>query len=168
MKYQVRIDDSHFDVEVDGEPPHFRVQVDGRPLQVDAAPLDDAVWSLLVDGTSFLSHIVACGGGTYEVSIGGKVARLEVLDELSAMAQKMKSPHQSSSFVLKAPMPGLVVRLCVQVGATVEVGTPLVIMEAMKMQNELASEVRGVVREVHIGTGTAVDSGTPLVAIEAD
>lgn len=168
MKYRVRYKDQSFDVEVAGDPPYYEVRIDGRPVRVDAAVLDnEAVMSLLVDGASVLGHVVPAGSGTYDVSIGGKVARLEVLDELSSMAQHMKSAADAGLFVLRAPMPGLIVRICVEVGQEVELGTPLVIMEAMKMQNELASEAKGIVREVRVLREQAVESGADLVVIES-
>ena len=72
-----------------------------------------------------------------------------------------------SRFVLAAPMPGLVVELRVAPGDAVQVGQPLVVMEAMKMQNELVSEAPGVVREVRVRLQQAVESGTELVVIES-
>lgn len=69
--------------------------------------------------------------------------------------------------LVKAPMPGRVVRVLVQVGQAVERGAPLVIVEAMKMENELLAVAAGVVRVVHVGEGVAVESGQALVELEA-
>ena len=171
MKYQVRHRGRELAVEIDGEPPHYVLHIDGRRRSVDATTLGDrSLLSVLLDHASYLAHVVPVDGtpGHYEVSIGGKHARFHVLDELAAMAQQMHAPAASGRVVVHSPMPGLVVDVRVQPGDVVRPGSPLVVVEAMKMQNELASEVTGTVREVHAQVNQAVDSGAALVVIEAD
>jgi biotin carboxyl carrier protein len=70
--------------------------------------------------------------------------------------------------VVKAPMPGLVLRLEVEVGQRVEPGTGVVVLEAMKMENEIKAQGSGVVAAIHVEAGQAVDKGTPLVEIRED
>ena len=171
MKYTVQAERRKFVVEVDGEPPHYSVCIDGRRLAVDAARLgDESLLSLLVDHAAFLAHVVPVAGrpGLYDVSSGGKVARLEVQDELTALAQQLHAPDARGRFVLHAPMPGLVVEVRVRPGDRVQAGVPLVVMEAMKMQNELGSETAGIVREVLARVDQAVESGAPLLVVEPD
>jgi len=67
--------------------------------------------------------------------------------------------------VVKAPMPGLVVRVEVSAGQVVEVGESLVVVEAMKMENELRAAHQGVVEAVHVKAGDRVEKGTPLVTL---
>ena len=171
MKYRVRHQGREFAVEVDGEPPRYALRIDGRPVMVDASTLGDrSLLSVLFDHQSYLAHVVPLPGapGHFEVSIAGKHARFHVLDELAAMAQQMHAPAAAGRIVVQSPMPGLVVDVRVRPGDAVQPGTPLVVVEAMKMQNELTSEVLGTVREVHAQVNQAVDSGAALVVIEAD
>jgi biotin carboxyl carrier protein len=170
MKYSVQVQGRDFQVEVDGEAPLYRVVIDGTPFQVDAANMgDDSVLTMLVDQVSVLAHtrVADARRGLYDVAIGGQYRRLEVLDELTSATQRATGTEKSGRFVLEAPMPGLVVAVQVQPGDRVELGTPLVVMEAMKMQNELLSEAAGVVREVRARVGQAVESGVELVVIDA-
>jgi biotin carboxyl carrier protein len=169
MKYSVQVQGRAFTVDIDGEAPRYRLTIDGRTFQVDAANLgDDALLTMLLDHESLLAHtrLADVQRGLVDVSIGGKYRRLEVLDELTAVTQHAAGPAQLGRFVLAAPMPGLVVAIHVEPGEIVQAGTPLVVMEAMKMQNELLSERDGVVREVRVQLHQAVDSGAELVVIE--
>ncbi len=171
MKYEVRVGDKCFDVEIDGVSPRYTVRIDGRALELDAERLGDpSLLSILLDNDSYLAHAVPLDArrGQLGVSISGKYARLEVLDPLAVLAEQMHAATAGDSYVLEAPMPGLVVDVHVAPGDRVEVGTPLLVIEAMKMQNELASEVAGTVREVRARVREPVESGAPLVAIEAD
>jgi biotin carboxyl carrier protein len=170
MKYSVRVKEREYRVEIEGEPPRYRITIDGNPFLVDATNLgDDALLTMLLDNESLLAHtrVADARRGFVDVSIGGKYRRLEVLDELTSATQHASDKDHRGRFVLEAPMPGLVVALRVQPGESVRVGSPLVVMEAMKMQNELVSEVEGIVREVRVRVQQAVESGTELVVIEA-
>lgn len=170
MKYVVRTGGRDYQVEIDGQPPHYRIAIDGESFQVDAADLGDAsMLTMLLDHRSVLAHtrIADARRGLVDVSIDGKSRRLEVLGELASAVQSATGADRAGRFVLEAPMPGLVVTLRVRPGDAVKSGTPLVVMEAMKMQNELTSELDGTVREVRVAVGQAVESGAELVVIEA-
>jgi 3-methylcrotonyl-CoA carboxylase alpha subunit len=169
MRYTVRAGHLSYKVEIDGEAPHYAIRIDGEPIQVDAANLGDAsLMTLLLDNRSLLAHtrVADARKGLVDVSIAGKYRRLEVLDELAAASQQAAAAEHAGRFVLAAPMPGLVVAVKAQPGDAVQPGSPLVVMEAMKMQNELVSEAAGVVREVRAMVGQAVESGAELVVIE--
>lgn len=171
MKYVVSWQERTWEVEVSGTRPDYCVRIDGKEYPVDVHALGDpSMLSVLLDHTSYLTHVVPSRNSSdhWDVSVGGKFARIEVLDELSSMAKQMHAAQSGGSFVLNAPMPGLIVDIKVQVGDHVEVGTPIIVMEAMKMQNELASEIEGTVRQIHAAPQEAVESGAKLVEIEAD
>jgi biotin carboxyl carrier protein len=170
MKYTVRAPGREYQVEIDGEPPRFQIRVDGKAFQVDAANLgDSSLLTMLLDNRSILAHtrLVDPRRGLVDVSIGGKYRRLEVRDELTSALEQAGDAGVRGRFVLEAPMPGLVVELKVKPGDAVQVGSPLVVVEAMKMQNELLSEVAGLVREVRVTVQQAVESGAELLVIEA-
>jgi biotin carboxyl carrier protein len=99
----------------------------------------------------------------------GRHYDVDVLDELLVAVRDAEGRAvDSGDYSLTSPMPGLILDVKVEVGDRVGVGDPVVIMEAMKMQNELASEVGGVVKEVHVAPRQTVDSQAPLVTIERD
>jgi biotin carboxyl carrier protein len=171
VKYTVEFQQRRVEVEIEGEPPRYELVIDGRRALVDAAHLgDDSLLSLLLDNDSYLAHVVPLETrrGAFEVSIGGKLARIDVLDELASMAHSLHAEQNEGRFLLRSPMPGLIVEVRAQPGDRVDVGSPLVIMEAMKMQNELVSEVSGRVTEVRARIHEAVESGTELVVVEPD
>jgi len=171
MKYQVRTQDREWLVEIEGESPVYVLHIDGRRILADVSKLGDpSLLSILLDNVSYLAHAVAANDnpGAFEVSIGGKLAQVRVLDELAALAQQMQPAQTQGRVVVQSPMPGLVVDVCVEPGDVVQRGSRLVVVEAMKMQNELTSEVAGTVREVTAQLNQAVESGATLLVIEAD
>jgi pyruvate carboxylase subunit B len=107
--------------------------------------------------------------GRYTILVDGFKFEVEAVDERTRAIRQLagaaaKPPGPS---LLAAPMPGLVVRVLVESGAAVQPGQPLVVIEAMKMENELRAPSAGIVRTVHVGPGTAVEKGAPLVEVEA-
>lgn len=169
MKYSVRVQQRVFQVEIEGRSPDYVLTIDGERFEVNAGDLGDAsLLTMLLNGKSVLAHTRAADRhrGLYDVSITGAYRRLEVLDELASVSQAARGAGHAGPFVLEAPMPGVVVAIRVKEGDIVEAGTPLVVMEAMKMQNELASEVAGTVKELRVELHQAVESGYELLVIE--
>ena len=165
MKYVVDIAGRSVEVEVDGE----RVAVDGAAVAASVTELQGTPIVLLTVGDTV--HRVALtrgsGRGRYALSIDGRRYEAEALDErarairqLSAAAAGPRGPAP-----LVAPMPGLIVRINVAVGATVEQGQGLVVMEAMKMENELRAAAGGTVKSIRVTPGTAVERGAVLVEL---
>jgi len=172
MRYTVRIDDVEKTVDVSRENGRFSITVDGRSLSIDCEQFGDSGYmSLLIDNKSYLieSSPVNVSDGRYYVGVMGRHYDVEVLDELlvAARAAHRADDHRGPHTVF-APMPGLIVSVNVKQGDTVRVGDPVVIMEAMKMQNELTADVSGVVTSVHIAPQDTVDSQAPLVVIEQE
>jgi propionyl-CoA carboxylase alpha chain len=167
MKYVVMLDGQSIDVDVDGD----RVTVGGRTLTatLDAIP-GTPLRQLLVDGRSLTLSIGALGRGRWSLSDRGERWDLEVVDERTRHVRSLTagSDLPRGPSVLKAPMPGLVVRVEVESGAQVGAGVPLVVLEAMKMENELKAGAPGRVKSVKVRAGEAVEKGQVLVEFEAD
>jgi biotin carboxyl carrier protein len=172
MKFVVRTDGQKRVVHVERENGTYRVTLGERVLVVDARTLGDPdTFSLLIDQRSFLVEAapVRPEHGDYFARVMGRHYDVEVLDELMlAVRDAEKQQEQSGPLALKAPMPGLVVEVKVAEGDRVETGQALVVMEAMKMRNELSSDVAGTVTRVEVTVGDKVDSQAPLVTIERD
>ena len=144
------------------------VTVDGKPLSVDFARVEGGpVRSLLVDGASYALVARRLEAGVWDIHLRGRRIKAEVVDDRTrAVREAMGSvikPHGPRPVV--APMPGLVVRVEVGEGDTVRTGQGLVIVEAMKMENELRAEGPCVVTRVHVGEGDAVEKDQLLVEL---
>jgi biotin carboxyl carrier protein len=161
----VRVDGTAFTVEVEeAADGGLRVRVDGRPVAVDARLARCGPGSLLLDGTSYLVDFGEEGRVTHVV-VDGEAFGVQI----ESRARRRRGPGAGagagSGQRLVAPMPGKVVAVLVEVGQPVESGAGLVVLEAMKMENEFRATGGGVVKEVHVAPGQAVNAGDLLVVI---
>lgn len=166
MKYFVTVAGKEVVVELDGE----KVTVDGAPFgaaHLNALP-GTPLRHLMVDGASHTLVTEAAGRGLWAVGYKGERLELEVVDERTRHIRSLTGGGQKAGgpTILKAPMPGLVVRIAVEEGSQVEAGSPLVVLEAMKMENELRATGPGVVKGVKVKAGQAVEKGQVLVEFE--
>ena len=174
MRYHAIISGEERLVEVTPRGSRYRVVIhagpkaapDPRVLDVDAIHLAGGAVSLIVDGRSARCDIQAGRDGSVAVLVNGSVQKLELLDE-----RKLRLRQASGKFSLDgpqridAPMPGKVVRVLVKAGDEVAEGQGLVVVEAMKMENELKSPKAGKVLELLAVEGAAVESGAKLVVV---
>lgn len=139
------------------------------PLAVDAVPvLDKRALSLRVGGRMHLVHLTGrTTGGHLHATVAGRPVSLTVLDELHAMALDSLGTAAGSG-ILTADIPGVVVAIPVRTGQKVHQGEPVVVVEAMKMQNELTAGVAGTVKEISVAEGQSVNPGERLVIIEPE
>jgi biotin carboxyl carrier protein len=169
MKFTVRVDGREKNLRVTRENGLYAVELDGRRLSVDCRTFGDRdTFSFLIDGRSFLveSAPVRPEHGEYYARVMGRHYDVDVLDELLLAVRDAERVHEHTGVrVLRAPMPGLVIQVCVSPGQHVAVGDTVVVMEAMKMRNELIADVSGVVKGVAVAGGDKVDSQAPLVTI---
>jgi pyruvate carboxylase subunit B len=125
---------------------------------------------LLVDGQSWpLVAREGSVGGEWDIHMNGMRVRAGVVDERTRAIREMtgQSAESRRPRPLRAPMPGLIVRLEVAPGQPVQSGDGVVIIEAMKMENELRAESAGVVERIHVAAGQAVEKGALLVEFAA-
>ena len=147
-----------------------RAVVDGVPMTADLSTLGhDAAQSLLLDGESWRFVANRSGPGAWDIGIGGRLVQVEVTDERTLAFRKTtdRPTAPSGAEPLRAPMPGLVVRLEVEVGQQVTEGQGLVIVEAMKMENELRSRSEGRVTAILVAEGEAVERNQILMEFES-
>jgi acetyl/propionyl-CoA carboxylase alpha subunit len=135
--------------------------VDGRRTAVNVRVLEAGVMSLVVEGRQY--RCVLDGDG---VVIGGRRYGFEVDDPRSLQGRRCGWAGVDGPRPVKAPMPGRVVRVLVNDGQDVEEGEAIVVIEAMKMQNELRSPKAGRVVRVAVGVGDAVGAGDVLAVVE--
>jgi biotin carboxyl carrier protein len=172
MKFTVRVDGREKTIHVTRHDGLYAVEVDGRRLSVDCRTFGDRdTFSFLIDGRSFLieSAPVKPERGEYYARVMGRHYDVEVLDDLLAAVRDAEKAHEhTGGYFLRAPMPGLVIDVRVKTGDHVRVGDAVVVMEAMKMRNELIAEVAGVVKNVSVVAGDKVESQAPLVTVERE
>ena len=150
-------------VEVRGEAGRYQVTLDGEPLEVDFQPVGRDFVSLIVDGRSYEAGVVRQPDG-YRVALRGAAFDIELKD--AARGEGALVRPRAGPLGIKAPMPGRVVRVLVAAGEQVESGQGLLVMEAMKMENELKAPRAGRVREVRVGERQAVETGALLLVLE--
>jgi biotin carboxyl carrier protein len=126
-----------------------------------------SLYSLIVDNTSYEVHVEEREGG-YRVLLLGQVYDVHIEEEgarLIASARRSLLPSEDEELVIRSPIPGLIFDVTVQEGQQVSEGDILLIVEAMKMENELRAPRDGVVQATHVAPGDRVDKGTPLVTL---
>ncbi len=164
MKYIATLSEKSHEIDINVED---EVIVDGQRLSVDFHSVgDQPVFSLIIDGRSYEASVFSSGDGL-DVLLHGKLFHVAVEEE------RQKRLRESSSLVLtpegeytlKAPMPGLVIAVPVQEGQKVARGENLVILESMKMQNELKSPRQGTVNRIRVAAGDSVDQNQPLLTL---
>jgi len=165
LKYGVVIHDRVHEVEIVEEGGCRRILWDGKPVDVDC-PLERAnpLNSMIIDGRPY--EIEWRGGGkTVWVSLDN--AMYEVLVNRGFVGREKAAflSRGSGQETVQAPMPGMVVALRVEPNQEVKIGEPLLILEAMKMENELRSPVDGRVHEVCVVTGKKVEKGEKLLVL---
>lgn len=149
----------------------YQVLLDGVTHTVDARRFAAGTWSLLIDDQSYDVELEVAGPteskGAYNTLVRGKVVSLTVQDErLVRMGLTSKRFKVEGPQVITAPMPGKVLELLVAPGDTVAEGQPLLIMEAMKMENELRAPKAGTVSAVFVRAGQAVEAHARLASVD--
>ena len=167
---------SQRDVTIDGVA--FKINWQAiAPLAADAKGQIGAGgrFSLLIAGQSyeiFARRILKPdedGSQTYEISFAGQRFEVQVEDEREkTLAGAVKGAHDTGEAKVRAPMPGLVIGLPLEIGSKVERGQTVVVLEAMKMENDLAAPKAGTLKEVYVATGQTVNQGDVLVVISGE
>jgi 3-methylcrotonyl-CoA carboxylase alpha subunit len=155
------------EVEEAGPPAgRFRVLLGGAWLVVETATPPGGPTALRLDGAVWPVDVTEADGGQYTVTVGGTPIRLRVEEPGRGAARPASGARpETGAERLVAPMPGRVIAVHVRAGDRVEPGAPLVVLEAMKMENEFRAATAGVVREVAVAAGQAVNAGDLLVVI---
>ena len=143
------------------------VRVGDTDHRVDAVPVGRTARSLRVDGGQYEVDVAHLGQGRYEVSRAGWVEQLKVQDPLAYLASHAHDDAvEHASQTVTAYMPGRVVAVLVEEGAQVAAGDGVLVLEAMKMENEIEAERAGVVGRILVGLGEAVEGGDPLFELD--
>ena len=167
MKYYVTIEDRVVEIEIEDTPTGSTATIEGRTYHLDLRPTSgDALFSLMVEHASHEVLVEDAESGM-EIIVGGELFHTVVQDEWQRRLANIqrKTAVETGETVVRAPMPGQVVRTEVEAGAIVKRGQGLVILSAMKMENEIRSPRDGKVLTLHVSEGDKVDQNAELVTI---
>ncbi len=172
MKFRARFNGASGErsraVQLDGEAPHVEVRLDDEPAVYDVVSRGPGSWSLVGPGGRHVQATVhRDGDGLVSVAIGSARFSFELMDDLTARA--MSTAGRSGARKggdLKSAIPGRVVRILVAPGDEVTPGQSLLVLEAMKMENEVRSPRAGRIRSIEVTAGQAVGGGDLLVRFE--
>jgi biotin carboxyl carrier protein len=166
MKYFVRVNGEEHEIVLDSTGVH----VDGQDIAAQVADGDDTPVRMVTIGIGVRRVVVRPGAarGAYTLWLDGYRFEVEAIDERTRAIRELAGATSGPAgpAPLKAPMPGLIVRINVSVGDQVKAGQGLVVMEAMKMENELRATAAGRVKSVVAKPGTAVEKGALLIELE--
>lgn len=164
MKYYSRVGQREYEIEIEGD----QVFVDGERIEVDlrqsGAP---ELYSLLFNGRSY-ELLIEAERFNYGVTVRGERFEVQVEDERTRRlnAGRMMPAVPEGELAVRAPIPGLVVRVLVEVGDTIQDGQALVLLEAMKMENEIRALRGGVVKKIEVAAGQRVEQNGVLLVLE--
>ncbi len=170
LKVQLPNSDHEVSIAISGEGTLVSADVDGRPYEVDFCKLGDGQYRLIVGGRVSKVRVESRQGssstGQFEVTLGGHSFEVVVIDPKRLRTGDSASTHSAGAAQIISPMPGKVVRVLVESGAKVEAGQGIVVVEAMKMQNELKSPKAGTVASINAEVGATVSAGDVLAMID--
>jgi pyruvate carboxylase subunit B len=181
--YRAAIDKASFKISVVSD---SEIRLDEKVHTYDLTPLELGLYSLLLDGKTYTLQLVerpkpnhlslpteslsSDGANSFLIGAGGRQYRVKVDDERSWLLRSFLSKvHPTTgTTTVRAPMPGLILRVEVKHGERVVQGQGLIVLEAMKMENEIRSLTAGTVKEIHVDVGKPVEKGEPLVTVSED
>jgi biotin carboxyl carrier protein len=171
-KLSAQIGSSEREVSIDPMPDgRWRVVIDGVERVVDAKRIEGQGWSLVIDGRVHQVDLDPAKDGDLLAEVRGRTATIKLLDARRKLLQQAQATAQrargaSGPLIVRAPMPGKVVKLLVKPGDRVTANQGIVVVEAMKMENELRAPREGAVGQVHVSEGQAVEAQEALVTLD--
>ena len=165
MKYHVQVGGRDFEIEVDGE----LVRLGQEEFTAHLLPIPGTPMMRLAANGTTRTFAISRGPHGWELQRDGRRWIAEVADERTQNLKLLagQAAQRSEGGLVRAPMPGLVLRLEVQLGQNVAPGAGLLVLEAMKMENEIRANSTGVVKQIFVQPGQPVDKGASLIEIGA-
>jgi biotin carboxyl carrier protein len=166
MKFQVRIEGKTRAVELERDGDRWRVSLDGTAVDADAIEVAPNIFSVVLKGQSHEIRVAPQPDGTLTLQTADHEFIAEVIDPRAWRGRRHGAIEAEGRQQITAPMPGKVVRLLVRPGDKVEAGQGILVVEAMKMQNEVRSPKTGAVERLLVQEGQPVNAGQTLAWID--
>ena len=167
MELEFNIENKPHKLQLEFKDGQYRIGLGEKEYTVDSTVVSSNCLSLLVDGKGFTVYFAEANGKKY-VSIGGEQFLIEEAESEASAASGADATAVDEAPIAASPMPGKVVKILVKLGDKVEKGQGLVIVEAMKMENEIKSPIKGVVDKVNFKAGDLVDAAQPIIEIKTE
>jgi biotin carboxyl carrier protein len=164
VTYDIAIDGKNYRLELEQSEGRWSCRVDGREVEVDAVLARPNVLSLRIGNKAYEVKCERVGNDQH-LWVGSRRFAAEVRDPRS-LRSRARAADDHGPRKLTAPMPGKVVRILVTQGAEIEAGAGILVVEAMKMQNEVKSPKKGSVQKILVSEGAAVNAGDVLAIVE--
>jgi biotin carboxyl carrier protein len=163
MKYITTVGERQYTIEINRDD---QITIDGVAYPIDLRAIDEATFSLLIDHASH-EALVESANGDLQVLLRGRQYTARVEDErASRLSRSGGGLHTGSGEVtIKSPMPGLIVSIVVNEGEAVKKGQTIVVLESMKMENELKAPRDGTIASIKVTPRQSVEQGQPLVVL---
>jgi acetyl-CoA/propionyl-CoA carboxylase biotin carboxyl carrier protein len=168
MKYFLKTQSGReFELEIEnGHGDSYAIHIGDRTIQADFTDVDQlGQHAAILDGRSYAASIEESDEQHLLVNIAGETFTIVAQDEREKAADEVAGQGPAKAEVVKASMPGVIISLAVAAGDVLEPGAPVAVLEAMKMQNEVACLHGGVVEEVLIEAGQSVEANQPLIKL---
>jgi biotin carboxyl carrier protein len=165
MKFEVLINGTRRIVELERDTNRWRISLDGEPADADAVEIAPNIFSVLLNGKSYEIRVTPNPSGTLTLQTGRNEFTAEVIDPRAWRGRRHGALEAEGRQQILAPMPGKIVRVLVQAGERVQAGQGLLVVEAMKMQNEIRSPKSGTVERLLIKEGQPVNAGEVLCVV---
>jgi biotin carboxyl carrier protein len=170
MKFEIYLDSttgkSKHVVELEKNGSTYKVSLDGQPVDADVILAAPNAVSVILNGAAFEFHITPSSNGAYNLQTGPHEFHADVRDPRSWQGRRQSALEAEGRQQIVAPMPGKVIRLLIKAGDQVEAGQGLIVVEAMKMQNEIRSPKKGKVERLQAKEGQPVNAGDILAWVE--
>jgi biotin carboxyl carrier protein len=168
VRYVIVRDGKEIPVEVLEKNGGYVVTLDGVPHEVDSRFVLSGLYSLLVDGRSYEVNVYSPEPDAYNVHLYDGMRRVDLLSPIGLVLRGQGAGGGAVAATVKAPMPGRVVKVLVEPGQAVKKGQGLIVVEAMKMQNEIQAAADAVVKEIRAREGDGVEGGADLIILESE
>ena len=164
MKYEVEIKGARVHVELDRRSERLRALVDNREYEFELISSEEGSYTLLIGDHVYETRVWATAANSYRVDVGGRSFPTRLVDRRLRRTAGDQGTEGRQNLV--APMPGKVVQILLAPGDQVNAGQGVVVVEAMKMQNEIKSPKKGTVRKLGVKETAAVNAGDLLAIVE--
>ena len=166
MKFEILINNTRRIVDLERDANRWRISLDGHLVDADAVEIAPNTYSILLNGKSHEIRVTPTPAGVLTLQTGPHEFTAEVIDPRAWRGRRQGAIEAEGRQQILAPMPGKIVRVLVQTGETVQAGQGLLVVEAMKMQNEIRSPKSGTVERLLVKEGQPVNAGEILAWID--
>jgi biotin carboxyl carrier protein len=168
MKLQAAIEDKKHDVELECDGRRVAASVDGRKYELEVSETETSVFLIKNEEKIYEISVTppADRKGTTNVRAEGREYEIQLIDPKRLRSAAANTEHAEGTAEIKTAMPGKVVRILAAAGAGIKKGDGVIVVEAMKMQNELRSPKDGILKEIRFEEGATVNAGDILAVIE--